>query len=259
MFEADTKAGRLFDILLLIAIVVSILAVILESVRTINEEFKFTFRIIEWVVTLIFTVEYILRMVIVKKPWRYVFSFYGIVDFLAVLPSYVVFFIADAHGFIIFRALRLLRVFRILNLTLYMKESQSLRKALLASRRKIGIFLFVVLMIVVIVGTLMYLIENEHNSGFTSIPRGIYWAIVTLTTVGYGDITPQSTIGQLVAGFVMILGYAIIAVPTGIVTSEIAYHKGREDATMQVCPNCLAEGHDKDAKFCKYCSSTINH
>lgn len=255
IFEADTPAGKLFDVLLLIIILISVALVMIESVPTISTEYQLPLRILEWAITIIFSLEYILRVAIVRKPFRYIFSFYGIIDLLSVLPTYIGLFVVGYHSMVVIRILRLLRVFRILKLTRYTQASRSLAKALWASRAKISVFIFFVIILVIIVGTVMYLIEGPEH-GFTSIPRGIYWAIVTLTTVGYGDISPETPTGQLLASIVMIMGYAIIAVPTGIVTAEIINPSPKRNT--QVCPHCLYPSHDDDAIFCKKCGAKIN-
>jgi len=257
VFEADTPAGKAFDIALLVTILLSILVVILESVKSIYTEFGILLRVLEWSITIFFTIEYILRIFIVNKPKSYIFSFYGIIDLLSVLPSYIGLAFAGMSGLIVIRALRLLRIFRILKLSRYVSESKVIVAALKASRAKISVFLYAVVMLVIIIGTIMYLVEGEVG-GFTSIPRGIYWAIVTLTTVGYGDIAPVTPIGQFIASFVMILGYAIIAVPTGIVTSEFALAAKSKKITAEVCPNCLHEDHDSGAIYCKLCGTKLN-
>ena len=256
IFEADTPKGKLFDIVLLVMILLSILVVMLESVAWINNDYRGLLKAAEWFITAVFTIEYLLRLFIVHRPIKYVVSFYGIIDLLSLLPTYLAFFIAGAQGFMVIRALRLLRVFRILKLTRYVSESKVIISALRSSRVKIGVFMYSVIMIVIIIGTLMYLIEGEEH-GFTSIPKSIYWAIVTLTTVGYGDVAPETPLGQFLASFVMIMGYAIIAVPTGIVTSEFTL-AGKKKLTTKVCPSCLKEGHDPDAQFCKFCSEVLN-
>ena len=256
IFEADTPTGKAFDVALLLSIALSVLAVMLESVESISERFGSVLRVMEWIFTILFTVEYILRIISVRKPLGYIFSFLGIIDLLAILPTYLSLFFAGTQALIIFRAIRLLRIFRIFKLARYIKEGRIIGLALKASRYKITVFLTAVLSIVLIMGTLMYLIEGAEN-GFTSIPRSVYWAIVTLTTVGYGDIAPQTLIGQMVAAMIMIMGYAIIAVPTGIVTSELSKVVEKE-ATTQVCPDCSSEGHDIDARYCKYCSAQLN-
>ena len=257
IFEADTPAGKAFDVILLLFIVVSILAVILESVPLYGVRYGRLFSLTEWVITFSFTVEYLLRIWVVERPPRYIFSFYGIIDLLSVLPSYIGLFAGGAHGLMIIRALRLLRIFRLFKLSRYISEANLLMLALKNSREKISVFLMTVVMLVIVLGTLMYMIEGEQ-SGFTSIPRGIYWAIVTLTTVGYGDIAPVTPLGQFVASLVMILGYGIIAVPTGIVTVEYSRVRKEKKVTTQVCPVCLREGHDADAGYCKYCGAKLN-
>ena len=255
VFEADTRAGKYFDVALLIVILLSVFLVLLESIPSYRKEYHKAFLITEWVITGIFTAEYFLRIWIVKKPWKYIFSFFGIIDFLAVIPTFIGLLIAGYQSILVIRVLRLLRVFRILKLTRYSLAGRILSRAIWASRQKISVFLFSVLLLVTIVGTLMYLIEGEA-SGFTSIPQSIYWAIVTLTTVGYGDISPITPLGQFLASMVMILGYAIIAVPTGIVTAEMI--KPSEKQNTQVCPECLYDEHDDDARYCKKCGAVLN-
>ncbi|WP_461630543.1 ion transporter [Labilibaculum euxinus] len=256
IFEADTKSGKIFDIALLIVIILSILLVVLESVPSIERDYHDVLKLSEWLITGIFSLEYMLRIWIVQKPKAYIFSFYGIIDLLSVLPSYLGLVIVGTHGFMVIRALRLLRIFRILKLNRYIKEGAIIVRALRQSRIKISVFLFAVLTMVIIIGTIMYLIEGGEN-GFTSIPRGIYWAVVTLTTVGYGDISPTTSLGQFFASFVMIIGYAIIAVPTGIVTVELSKQNSK-DASTQVCPNCLADNHTEDALYCNQCGKKLN-
>ncbi len=255
IFEADTPAGKYFDISLLVIIFFSIIAVMLESVKSFDTHYHFELKVIEWIITLIFTTEYLLRIIIVRKPFAYIFSFFGIIDFLSVIPTYIGLLVSGAHGLIIIRALRLLRVFRIFKLSRYLNASKVIVTALKASRTKISVFLYAVVMVVIIIGTIMYFVEGEA-SGFTSIPMSIYWAIVTLTTVGYGDIAPITTLGRFIAGFVMILGYAIIAVPTGIVSAEIYAVQKTEAA--RVCGNCMKEGHEPDAKYCKFCGHSLD-
>ena len=254
IFESDTRAGRAFDVALLIAIVVSVLAVMLESVAEIRDDYGQALRALEWAVTVAFTVEYVLRLVSVDHPWRYAVSFFGLVDLFAIAPAYVALIVPGAHSLLVIRVVRLLRVFRILKLGHFLGEAQVLTTALRASRRKITVFLGAIAAIVVIVGTLMYVVEGEPN-GFTSIPLSMYWTVVTLTTVGYGDIAPQTSLGRLLAALLMILGYGIIAVPTGIVSVELA-HAGRA-VSRQSCPTCSAEGHDADAVHCKYCGGRL--
>lgn len=259
IFEADTPAGKLFDVVLLWSIVLSILVVFLESVPSLHFKYLTAFIIFEWTFTILFSIEFIFRLLSVPHPKKYVFSFMGIVDFLSILPAYLSLFITGSSYFIVIRILRLLRVFRIFKLTRYTKEARVLFMAMRASWPKISVFLGTVLSIIVIMGTVMYLIEGP-KSGFDSIPLSVYWAIVTLTTVGYGDISPQTPLGQIIASAVMIMGYSILAVPTGIVSVEIAEAqrsiKNKEPAN--VCPNCLREGHDSDAVYCRFCGSILD-
>ncbi|SRR6056297_290612 len=255
IFEADTPMGKWFDITLLIAIICSVFIVMLESVEQVKENYAIWLLGVEWGFTILFTVEYFLRIVIVRKPWNYIKSFYGIIDLLSIIPTYLSLFIVGTHSLIVVRSIRLLRLFKILKMSRFIGEASVLTEALRASREKIIVFLFSVFTSVIILGTLMYLIEGSEN-GFTSIPKSIYWAIVTLTTVGYGDIAPQTIAGQTLASFIMILGYAIIAVPTGIVTSEISHQKNIRTNT-QHCANCATYGHDLGAKYCKNCGETL--
>jgi voltage-gated potassium channel len=255
IFEADTPGGKAFDLALLVAIVLSILAVLLESVAGIREVHGVTLRRVEWAFTILFTIEYLLRLASVGRPWRYALSFYGVVDLLAIIPTYLSLVVVGTQSLLVIRALRLLRVFRVLKLAHFVGEAQVLRGALRASGRRIVVFLGTVLILVLIVGSVMYLIEGEEN-GFTSIPQSIYWAIVTMTTVGYGDIAPQTIPGRMLASLVMILGYGIIAVPAGLVTVELAM-AGKRKISTQACPDCSAEGHDPDARFCKYCGAHL--
>ena len=257
IFEADTPWGKFFDISLLVIIILSILVVMLETVEPLNTEYGKLFTALEWVFTIIFTIEYFLRLYCVYSPIRYATSFFGIVDLLAIIPTYLRFFFAGTQYLLVIRALRLLRVFRIFKLGHFLKEGRIIAEALKASRIKIMVFLFAVLVLVVIIGSIMYLIEGGNkDTSFSSIPRAIYWAIVTLTTVGYGDITPQTPVGQFFSAVVMILGYAIIAVPTGIVSAELVQAHYREEDTI-CCKFCSREGHDKDAQFCKYCGNEL--
>ena len=251
IFEADTPSGKLFDVLLIIAILLSVTVVFLESIEELKNNYGQIFYALEWGFTILFTVEYLLRIISVNKPFRYIFSFYGIIDFLSIAPTYLSLVIVGSQYLLAIRILRLLRVFRVFKLTHLLTQSNILVEALKASRAKIAVFLFAVLTSVVVIGAIIYVVEGPEN-GFTSIPVSMYWAIVTLTTVGYGDISPQTPLGQFIASIVMIMGYAIIAVPTGIVSVEIA-SAARKQITTQVCPNCLSEGHDKDAVHCKYC------
>jgi voltage-gated potassium channel len=255
IFEADTPGGKAFDIALLVLIFLSVFIVMLESVTAIRIDYGRPLRLIEWGFTILFTIEYVLRLISVGKPTRYALSFFGIVDFLAILPTYMSLFVAGTQSLLVIRVLRLLRIFRVLKLVHFVGEAQMLRAAIRASVRKIIVFLGAVLTLVIIVGAIMYLIEGEEG-GFTNIPQSIYWAVVTMTTVGYGDISPQTLPGKILASLVMIIGYGIIAVPTGIVTVELGMAR-KKSITTQVCPECVAEGHDPDASFCKYCGSRL--
>lgn len=256
IFEADTRAGKLFDVVLIASIIISVLVVMLDSVESYRIAYGNLFYRAEWFFTILFTIEYVLRIMTVKKPSGYIFSFYGLVDLFSILPTYISILIPGSQYFLVIRVLRVLRVFRVLKFTQYLVEVDQLREALASSRRKITVFIFTVVTITVIVGSLMYVIEGTEN-GFTSIPKGIYWAIVTLTTVGYGDISPQTNLGQMLSAVIMIMGYGIIAVPTGIVTVELSkVTPGR--TTTQVCRHCSREGHDTDAEYCKYCGNKLN-
>ena len=257
VFGTDTRAGKLFDIVLLWAIVGSILVVTFESVRELNERFETAFAILEWVFTILFSIEYLLRIFILKKPLKYVFSFLGIIDFLALVPTYLSIFVTGGAYLVVIRAIRLLRIFRILKLSRYLNEAQMLGNALVASRYKLFVFIGTVLSVVLIVGTLMYVIEGAEN-GFTSIPRSIYWCIVTITTVGYGDIAPHTILGQILASILMLMGYAIIAVPTGIVTGELVKENTKKSMMeIRSCHSCNTEINDPKAKYCKECGSKL--
>lgn len=254
IFKADTKPGKHFDVILLIAILGSLLAIMLESVNSISEAYKKEFQYAEWFFTGIFTVEYIVRLLIVQKKRKYVFSFYGIVDLLSLLPAYLALFLVGAHYFSIIRSFRLIRVFRVLKMVRFLGEARVLTEALKASRIKVIVFLVAVMCVVFIMGTLMYVVEGAEH-GFVSIPISIYWAIVTLTTVGYGDISPETPLGQIIASFIMIIGYAIIAVPTGIVTSEMT--KANVTQSQKKCGNCGTNGHEAEAEYCKHCGERL--
>lgn len=256
IFEAETPGGKAFDVALLWCILLSVTAVVLESVKGIEADYGRVLRYAEWGFTILFTIEYVLRLMCVQRPAAYARSFFGVVDLLAILPTYVSILVPGAQSLLLIRALRLIRIFRVLKLARFVSESRVLLDALRASRVKITVFLFTVLMLVLLIGALMYLIEGEEH-GFTSIPRGVYWAVVTMTTVGYGDMAPQTVLGQTLASAVMIVGYGIIAVPTGIVTAEIAYASRGVKVSTQACQSCSAEGHDPDAKFCKACGEAL--
>lgn len=260
IYEADTPLGKWFDITLFILIIISVILVMLESVKEIDAKYHSILLTLEWVITILFTIEYIARVVSIRKPFKYIFSFYGIIDFISTIPLYLSYIFIESHFLLAVRAFRLLRVFRILKLVQFLGEASQLKKALKASRTKIAVFIYVVLILSVIMGTIMYLVEDD-KAGFTSIPRSIYWAIVTLTTVGYGDIAPQTSFGQLIATVVMILGYGIIAVPTGIVTAEFSrqakFEKDELHLNTQSCPSCSIEGHRDDATHCFNCGSEL--
>ena len=258
IYEADTPEGKLFDVVLLIAIIASILLVMLESVDKIDNKYHDFLNMGEWIITILFSIEYILRIISIKKPLKYVFSFYGMIDLLSTIPKYLSFILVGSQSLIALRALRLLRIFRILKLGRYIGASNKLMLALKASKAKIAVFLFFVLIVCIILGSVMYLVEGADN-GFTNIPKSIYWAIVTLTTVGFGDIAPQTPLGQLIASIIMILGYSIIAIPTGIVSSEMTKNNDHsKDHNTQSCPNCLKEKHKENAVFCYNCGSILN-
>jgi voltage-gated potassium channel len=238
IFESDTRAGRYFDLILIWLILLSVATVVLESVREARDQYGELLRALEWLFTVLFTIEYVLRLVSVRRPLRYARSFFGVVDFLAIVPTYLSVLVPGSQYLLVIRILRLLRVFRLLKLSEYVMEADVLRRALRASRRKISVFISAVLLLVVIIGALMYVIEGEAN-GFTSIPRSIYWAIVTLTTVGYGDLSPQTALGQMV------------------VSVELAHAVREGRVSGQACPSCGAEGHDPDAVCCKYCGAKL--
>lgn len=256
IFEADTIAGKRFDVWLVAAILLSICIVLADSVPALRESYGRSFSLLEWAFTILFTAEYVARLVCVRHPWRYATSFFGIIDLLSILPTYFALLVPEASSLLDIRILRLLRIFRIFKLTLYINEYMRLGQALRASGRKILIFLSVVVMAVLIFGTIMYVIEGPTN-GFTSIPISMYWAAVTMTTVGYGDIVPQTGVGKLIATFMMLLGWGILAVPTGIVTAEMTTQRMNYKPTTRTCHNCLSEGHDPDAKFCKDCGEAL--
>lgn len=255
IFEAETPAGKWFDIVLIIAIAASILVVMLDSVAAIHLNYKTLLFAAEWFFTILFSVEYLLRLLCVRRPLRYASSFFGVVDLISILPSFLALFFTGAQTLLVVRGLRVLRIFRIFKLGEYLGEAHALIRAMRNSRAKIAVFLYTVCVFVVIFGAAMYLIEGPEH-GFTSIPQSMYWAVVTLTTVGYGDISPHTPLGQMLASMVMILGYAIIAVPTGIYSAELA-REYRRDVTRFACRHCGEEGHDEDAKFCKYCGGSV--
>jgi voltage-gated potassium channel len=256
IYESNTVAGKVFDVSLLILIVASIVVVMLDSVGYWHNRYGSLFSRLEWLFTAFFTLEYILRLISIKKPWSYIISFLGIIDLLAIIPGYLSIFYSGAHSLLVFRGLRLLRVFRIFKLTHFLSEMKFLGVALRGSLRKISIFMLTVITLVIILGSVMYMVEEREN-GFTSIPESIYWAIVTITTVGYGDISPVTPWGKFVASIMMLIGYGIIAVPTGIITTEMASAFKNKGQQNEACPNCGKEGHDGDATFCKYCGKEL--
>lgn len=270
IYEADTPLGKWFDITLILLIILSVILIMLESVKEIDIKYHKELLFLEWVVTIFFTIEYIARIVSVKRPFKYIFSFYGLVDFISTIPLYLSYIFAGSQVLLTFRIFRMLRIFRILKLVKFIGEASQLKRAMKASRTKIVVFIYVVLVLSVIMGTIMYLIESEE-AGFTSIPRSIYWTIVTLTTVGYGDIAPQTNLGQFIATIIMVLGYGIIAVPTGIVTAEFASGQDGVDGkgpktpaaptvhlNTQFCPYCSNDGHRDDASHCYSCGNLLN-
>lgn len=260
IFEAETRWGKTFDVVLIISIFASVFAVMLDSVDHIAVEYRWPLFIAEWTFTVLFTIEYILRLICVRKPLLYAKSFYGVVDLLSILPTYLALFLLDAKYFLVIRILRVLRIFRIFKLASHIGEASLMMDALRNSRTKISVFLYTVVLLVVIFGSLIYVIEGAEN-GFTSIPTSIYWAIVTLTTVGYGDISPQSPLGQFLASCIMIMGYGLIAVPTGIYSAEMTRQAIKEHRTKEVtnnaCPSCAYEGHEADADYCKKCGAEL--
>ena len=256
IYESNTTAGKIFDIILLLLIVASIIVVMLDSVKSFHLQYKNLFNILEWVFTLLFTIEYILRLISIGKPLRYIVSFLGLVDLLAIIPSYLSIIMAGAQSLLVLRALRLLRIFRIFKLTHFLTEMQFLKTAIQSSLKKITIFMLVVLSLVIIMGSVMHLVERGEN-GFHSIPDSIYWAIVTITTVGYGDISPVTPLGKFIASIMMFIGYGIIAVPTGIITTEMAIAVRSKKEKHETCPGCGREDHDRDAQYCKYCGTLL--
>jgi voltage-gated potassium channel len=258
IYEADTPAGKVFDISLIIVIIISVLLVALETVGWINQQYYDILNIAEWVITILFTIEYILRIVSVHHPSKYIFSFYGIIDFLAMIPKYISLFVVGAHleTMMAIRALRILRIFRVLHISRYIGESNFLVRSLLVSRAKIIIFLLFVLIMCILFGTLMYLVEGPE-AGFNNIPESIYWCISTISTVGYGDIVPLTGMGKFLASMLMILGYGIIAVPTGIISAEMAQRRKNVDVNTTVCAECMNDKHKDNAIYCHECGSHL--
>lgn len=255
IFEADTPAGKLFDVTLLVLICVSVLAVILDSVAGVKARYGAMLQVVEWIFTILFTAEYILRLLCVRRPLNYARSFLGVVDLLAIAPTYLSLLVPGTQTLLVIRAFRLLRVFRIFKIAAYVQELSALTRAVRASGAKITVFLFTIVVLVLILGTAMYVIEGP-TSGFDNIPRGIYWAVVTITTVGYGDIAPRSVLGQAVAAMAMVIGYSLIIIPTGIFSAELVRATSKS-ITTQGCPECTREGHDADAAFCKHCGARM--
>ena len=256
IFEADTRAGRIFDLLLIAFILTSVLVVVLDSMAPVHQQYGRTLDALEWFFTLAFTAEYIARLCCVRHPLRYARSFFGIIDLLAILPAYLAVLLPEMHALIDVRVLRLLRIFRLLRLTAYVSEFGALYRALRASRRKIAVFLAAVLLIDMVMGTLMYVVEGPEN-GFTSVPVGLYWAITTMTTVGFGDVTPKTDLGRIIASLMMLMGWGTLAVPTGIVSAELVAHRTQREPTTRTCHECLSEGHSPSAKFCRDCGAPL--
>jgi voltage-gated potassium channel len=253
--STDTRQGKVFHVVLFILIVISVLYVLLESIDRIDQQYHSLLVVIEWIITIFFTIEYVLKIISLEKPRKYIFSFFGIVDLLSTIPLYLAYFFTGGTALLALRALRLLRVFRILKLVRYIGEVNTLARALVASRLKIAVFIYIVLILCVIMGAAMYMVEGNANSGFTSIPKSIYWTIVTITTVGYGDIAPATNLGQFIASFIMMLGYGIIAIPTGIVTSEMA--KSSQKIKAYRCKSCGVADHGEKASYCHQCGSVL--
>jgi voltage-gated potassium channel len=256
IFEADTRAGRAFDLALVAMIVTSVAVVVADSMAAVHASHGGWLKALEWFFTVAFTAEYIARLLCVRHPLRYARSFFGIIDLLAILPAYVALLVPEMHALIDIRALRLLRLFRLLKLTAYVSEFGALYRALAASRRKIAVFLVFVLLVVMVMGTLMYVVEGPEN-GYTSIPVGVYWAITTMTTVGFGDVTPKTDLGRFIASLMMLMGWGTLAVPTGIVSAELVGHRAQREPTTRSCHECLSEGHSPGAKFCRDCGARL--
>lgn len=256
IFESDTRAGRNFDLALLILIFISLVVVMIQSMPRILAKYEQPLHYIEWGITILFSIEYILRILTVKRPLKFMTSFYGVVDLLAILPTYLSLLVPASHFLLAIRALRLIRIFRLLRLSQFVQEGNSIVLALKASARRITIFLAFVILLSIMLGTMIYVVESASNPDFSSIPQSIYWSIVTITTVGYGDIAPITPLGKIIASAIMLLGYAIIAVPTGIVTVELS-RRDKSSAPGRTCPGCGAGNHEPDARFCKYCGQPL--
>lgn len=258
IFEADTRAGKAFDIGLIIAILLSVAVVVLSTLPSADEEpLRTWFYTLEWVFTGLFTIEYVLRLVIVRRPWKYATSFFGVIDLLSILPAFLGLIIPGGERLLVVRTLRLLRIFRVFKLARYLSEATALREAFYVSRHKIAVFLATVLIVILIASAMMHVVESEAgNEAFDSIPEAMYWAIITMTTVGYGDITPVTVVGKITTAMLVLVGYSMIIVPTGILSAEISDTRKRR-ITTRACPHCMAEGHDRDAKFCKRCGELL--
>lgn len=259
IFEADTPEGKAFDVVLIVAILLSVLTIMLDTVEVFHARFGMGFYILEWLFTALFTVEYVLRLLSVRKPLRYAFSFFGLVDLLSILPTYMGLFIPGAHELMVIRMFRLLRIFRVFKLVRFLGEADALREAIVSARHKIAVFLTTVLIIVTIMGALMHVVESQYgNKQFSSLPESMYWAVVTMTTVGYGDITPETAVGKFLSATMMIIGYSLIIIPTGIISAEMAAsQKRKHEISTQHCPHCSRDGHDRDAHHCKYCGGKL--
>ncbi|MCL1078272.1 ion transporter [Parashewanella spongiae] len=255
IFGTDTPAGRYFDITLIVSIVISVMLILLDTTGYIHQEYGDLIQIVEWFFTIVFTAEYVLRLYCSANSWSYARSFYGVIDLLSILPSYLVFFFPSANFALVIRVFRLFRIFRVLKLLRYLSEGNMLLRSMLQSARKVFIFFFSVSLVIMVLGAVMYVVEGPSN-GFTSIPKSIYWTIVTITTVGYGDITPQTNLGQGIAAFTMLLGYSIIAIPTGILTAEISQEMTKQ-RDLRSCSNCAKTGHHSDAHFCLNCGTEL--
>jgi voltage-gated potassium channel len=257
IFESDTPAGKAFDVALLSLILLSLVVVMLQSIPYMNAQYGKVLNIMEWIITILFTIEYVLRLICVKKPVRYAASFYGVIDLISIIPTYVSLLFPGTKYLLVIRALRLMRVFRIFKLTNFVREARAIRLAMRASSGRILVFLVFVLVLSIILGSVVYVVEAPYNEKFSTIPQSIYWCIVTITTVGYGDISPVTPLGKFTASLIMILGYAIIAVPTGIVTVELSKTDRHQSIANQACPNCSKGGHDVDARFCRFCGHAL--
>jgi voltage-gated potassium channel len=257
IFESDTPAGKAFDVALLCLIILSLLVVMLQSIPSVDARYGQVLDLIEWAITILFTLEYVLRLVCVKKPLHYATSFYGVIDLISIIPTYVSLLFPGTKYLLVIRALRLMRVFRIFKLTNFVREARAIRLAMRASSGRILVFLVFVLVLSIILGSVVYVVEAPYNEKFSTIPQSIYWCIVTITTVGYGDISPVTPLGKFIASLIMILGYAIIAVPTGIVTVELSKTDRHQSIANQACPNCSKGGHDVDARFCRFCGHAL--